>query len=118
MEARIKTQVMTFFKFSGFHLRSEVAMLLVEKIKELDEQERKQFIDKIFTSIQNQTLETSSIEKEHMTAAIRVSCDWSFDNTFVHYAVIFRNHVTADSTTNPKQFSVSSMQLMFPPIST
>lgn len=73
MEARVKSQVMTFFKIGGFQLRSEVAMLLVEKIKELDAEQRKEFIDKIYSSIQNQTLETASIEKEHMTAAIRVS---------------------------------------------
>lgn len=72
MEARVKSQVMTFFKISGFHLRSEVALLLVEKIKDLPDQERKEFIDKIFSSIQNQTLETANIEKEHMQAAIRV----------------------------------------------
>lgn len=72
MEARIKTQVMTFFKISGFHLRSEVALMLVEKIKDLQDQERKDFIDKIFSSIQNQTLETANIEKEHMLSAIRV----------------------------------------------
>lgn len=73
MEARVKSQVMTFFKIGGFHLRSEVAMLLVEKIKDFSDQERKEYIDKIFSSIQNQTLETASIEQEHMTAAIRVS---------------------------------------------
>lgn len=72
MEARVKSQVMTFFKIGGFQLRSEVAMLLVEKIKDLDAEQRKEFIDKIYSSIQNQTLETASIEKEHMTAAIRV----------------------------------------------
>lgn len=73
MDARTKGQVMTFFKISGFHLRSEVAMLLVEKIKDLSEQDRKDFIDKIYASIQNQTLETANIEKENMIAAIRVS---------------------------------------------
>lgn len=77
MEARAKSQVMTFFKLGGFNLRSEVAALLVDKIKELSEEERKLTIEKIFTSIQNQTLETASIEKEHMKAAIRVS---SLDN--------------------------------------
>lgn len=73
MEARIKSQVMTFFKIGGFHLRSEVALLLVAKIKDLSEDDRKEFIDKIFSSIQNQTLETANIEKDHMIAAIRVS---------------------------------------------
>lgn len=72
MEARVKAQVMTFFKIGGFSLRSEVALLLVEKIKDLDENERKEFIERIFSSIQNQTLETASIEKDNMTAAIRV----------------------------------------------
>lgn len=72
MEARVKNQVVGFFKIGGFHLRSEVAMLLVEKIKDLSEQERKEFIDKIYESIQNQALETANIEKVHMTAAIRV----------------------------------------------
>lgn len=73
MEARVKSQVMMFFKIGGFHLRSEVAMLLVEKIKDSSDEERKEIIDKIFSSIQNQTLETASIEREHMSAAIRVS---------------------------------------------
>lgn len=73
MEARVKSQVMTFFKIGGFNLRSDVAILLVEKIKDLNEKERKEFIEKIFSSIQNQTLETASIEKQHMTTAIRVS---------------------------------------------
>lgn len=72
MEARVKSQVMTFFKISGFQLRTEVALLLVEKIKDLPDQERKEFIDKIFSSVQNQTLETANIGKEHMLAAIRV----------------------------------------------
>lgn len=72
MEPRVKSQVMMFFKIGGFHLRSEVAMLLVEKIKDFSDQERKELIDKIFSSIQSQTLETASIEQEHMTAAIRV----------------------------------------------
>ena len=81
MEARIKSQVMTFFKISGFHLRSEVALLVVEKIKDLQDQERKDFIDKIFSSIQNQTLETANIEKEHMLAAIRVIF---FESFYIH----------------------------------
>ena len=72
MEARVKSQVMTFFKIGGFQLRTEVAMLLVPKIKDLGDDERKSFIDKIFVSIQNQTLETANIESEHMNAAIRV----------------------------------------------
>lgn len=73
MEARIKSQIMTFFKIGGFHLRSEIALLLVAKIKDLSEEDRKEFIDRIFSSIQNQTLETANIEKEHMIDAIRVS---------------------------------------------
>lgn len=73
MEAKIKTQVVNFFKIGGFQLRTEVALLLVEKLKDLSADERTEFIDRIYTSIQNQTLESASIEKEHMTAAIRVS---------------------------------------------
>lgn len=73
MELRVKNQVMQFFKIGGFHLRSEVAMLLVERIKDCDDGDRKEFIDKIYSSIQNQTLETANILKEHMEAALRVS---------------------------------------------
>ncbi|CRK99430.1 CLUMA_CG012639, isoform A [Clunio marinus] len=71
METRIKNQVMTFFKIGGFHLRSEIAMLVVDKAKVLSDQKRKEFIDRIYSSIQNQTLETANIEKGHMLAAIR-----------------------------------------------
>jgi hypothetical protein len=73
MEARIKTQVMTFFKISGFHVRSNVAMMLVEKIKESPENERKAKLDKILSTIQNQNLETANIEEENMKLAIQVS---------------------------------------------
>lgn len=73
MDTRIKSQVMSFFKIGGFHVRSEVALLLVAKIRDMSEEARQEFIDKIFSSIQNQTLETANIEKEHMIAAIRVS---------------------------------------------
>jgi DNA polymerases epsilon N terminal len=73
MDLKVKNQVMTFFKIGGFHLRSEVAMLLVEKIKDFDDGDRKEFIDKIYSNIQNQTLETANIQKEHMEAALRVS---------------------------------------------
>jgi DNA polymerases epsilon N terminal len=72
MDLKVKNQVMTFFKIGGFHLRSEVALLLVEKIKDMDEGDRKEFIDKIYSNIQNQTLETANIQKEHMAVALRV----------------------------------------------
>lgn len=86
MEARVKSQVMTFFKISGFNLRSEVAKLLVDKIVDFTDNERKEFINKIYSSLQNQTLETASIEKDHMTAAIRVRI----------YRVAFRNWLRYD----------------------
>lgn len=73
MDQQIKTQVIKFFKIGGFQLRSDVAMILVEKIRDFDVDERKKFIDKIFSNIQNQTLETNNIENEQMIAAIRVS---------------------------------------------
>lgn len=107
MEARVKSQVMTFFKIGGFNLRSEVAILLVDKIKELDEEERKVFIGKIFSSIQNQILETASIEQEHMKTAIRVRL--SSGNCFVEVLlnlVFFRSAVKIDSATKRKQSSV------------
>lgn len=76
----VKRQVITFFKIGGFQLRTEVALLLVEKIKDLSEDERQNYIGKVYTSLQNQTLETASIEKEHMTAAIRVRLIQSMAN--------------------------------------
>lgn len=74
MENQIKSHVMSFFKLSGYQIRSDVAMLLVEKLKELPDNERSSMIDKIFVNIQNQSMETSSIEEANMKAAIRVSC--------------------------------------------
>lgn len=80
MELQLKNQVVTFFKLSGYQIRSDVAMLLVAKLKDLQENERNQLIDKIFTNIQNQTMESTNIEEQNMTAAIRVSfclfCDY------------------------------------------
>lgn len=81
----MKSQVMTFFKIGGFNLRSEIAKLLVDKIKDLPDDDRKQFIDKIYSSIQNQTLETASIEKEHMTAAIRVRASEDVLNKLIKF---------------------------------
>lgn len=73
MEQQIKSHVMQFFKLSGYQIRSDVALLLVAKLKDLPENERKTMIDKIFTNIQNQSMETPTIEESNMKAAIRVS---------------------------------------------
>jgi hypothetical protein len=73
MEQQIKTQIMQFFKLSGYQIRSDVALLLAAKLKELPENERKTMIDKIFSNIQNQSMETSTIGESNMKAAIRVS---------------------------------------------
>jgi ABC-type uncharacterized transport system ATPase component len=118
MEARVKSQVMTFFKISGFHLRSEVALLLVEKIKDLPEKERKEKIDKIFSSIQNQTLETANIEKEHMMAAIRVRSYSSHLQTSTDPTNFPSRNVHKEDTRSPRRSSVSSMPSTFPAIST
>lgn len=73
MELQIKNQVVTFFKLSGYQIRSDVAMLLVAKLKDLPVNERNPMIDKVFTSIQNQSMETTNIEEQNMISAIRVS---------------------------------------------
>lgn len=79
MELQIKNQIVTFFKLSGYQIKSDVAMLLVAKVKDLPENERTQMVDKIFTNIQNQSMESTNIDESSMVAAIRVKLiDYNF----------------------------------------
>lgn len=79
MELQIKNQIVTFFKLSGYQIKSDVAMLLVAKVKDLPENERTQMVDKIFTNIQNQSMESTNIDESSMVAAIRVRLiDYNF----------------------------------------
>lgn len=48
-------------------------MILVAKVKDMSDSTRKEFIDKVYSNVQNQGLETANIEREHMLSAIRVS---------------------------------------------
>lgn len=75
MELQIKNQIVQFFKLSGYQIRTDVAMLLVVKIKDLPDNERSQMIEKIFTNIQNQSMESTNIDEQNMVAAIRVRSD-------------------------------------------
>lgn len=47
-------------------------MILVAKVKDLSDTARKEFIDKVYSNVQNQGLETANIENDHMVSAIRV----------------------------------------------
>jgi DNA polymerases epsilon N terminal len=72
MEKLIKSEIMRFFKLGGFQIRSDVAIILVNQLKNKPEAERKEFVNKIFINIQNQNIETNSIEENHITTAIKV----------------------------------------------
>lgn len=48
-------------------------MILVAKVKDMSDTARKEFIDKVYSNVQNQGLETANIESDHMLSAIRVS---------------------------------------------
>lgn len=113
MELQIKNQVVSFFKLSGYQIRSDVAMLLVTQIKELSENERKQMIDKIFTSIQNQAMESTNIEEHNMLTAIRVRNSLLKVLIVSIYTNFLRRNVRPDISRNRKQFLVSSMLSMF-----
>lgn len=47
-------------------------MILVAKVKDMPDTTRKEFIDKVYSNVQNQGLETANIENDHMLSAIRV----------------------------------------------
>jgi len=53
-------------------MRSEVAMLLVDKIKEFSLEDRKKFLGTALTNIQNQNIENNSIEIENVKSILRV----------------------------------------------
>lgn len=69
---KIKQEVIKYFKLAGYQIRSENALLLVEKIKELSGEEKREYLAKILLNIQNQNFEINSIEKDNIIAAIRV----------------------------------------------
>ena len=53
-------------------------MILVAKIKDMSDTARKEFIDKVYSNVQNQGLQTANIESDHMLSAIRVSHPFRF----------------------------------------
>ena len=71
---KAKTEIVRFFKMSGLQMRSEVAMTLVEKYNAIREsKEKREFLDKILTSIQSQSINNNSVEVENLKFALRVS---------------------------------------------
>ena len=72
---KIKLEITRFFKMAGFQMRSEVAVLLVDKIKEFSLEDRKRFLGTALTNIQNQNIENNSIEIENVKSILRVSLD-------------------------------------------
>lgn len=71
---KAKTEIVRFFKMSGLQIRSEVAMTLVEKYVAIREsKEKREFLDKILTSIQSQSINNNSVEVENLKFALRDS---------------------------------------------
>lgn len=70
---KVKQEIIKYFKLGGYQIRSENAQLLVEKVKDLSGDEKREYLNKILSNIQNQNIETNSIEKDNIIAAIRVS---------------------------------------------
>lgn len=70
---KIKAEIIKFYKIGGFQIRSEVALVLVDKVKDLSNQERREFLNKILGNIQNQNIINNSIESENLISALRVS---------------------------------------------
>lgn len=68
-----KAHIIKYFKLSGYQLRTENALLLVENAKDLREEELRPYLEKILTNFQNQNIISNSIEKENVLAAIRVN---------------------------------------------
>lgn len=69
---KVKSEVIRYFKMGGFQMRSEVALLIVDKIKELPAEERKKFLSNALANIQNQNIESNSIEVENVKSILRV----------------------------------------------
>lgn len=69
----IKNEICKYFKIAGYQLISDNALLLVEELKELTKAERREYLEKILTSFQNQNIVNNSISKENVIAALRVS---------------------------------------------
>jgi hypothetical protein len=70
---KIKQEIIKYFKLAGYQIRSENALILVEKIKELSGEEKREYLAKILSNIQNQNIEINSIEKDNILAAIKVN---------------------------------------------
>jgi hypothetical protein len=69
---KYKAEVLKLFKIGGFQIRSDVALIVVDKIKNLSNDERKEFLNKIFANIQNQNIVNNSIEEDNIRTAINV----------------------------------------------
>lgn len=69
---RAKSEIIKYFKLAGYQLRSENALLLVENAKDIVQEERRAYLEKILSNVQNQNIVANSIEKENVLAAIRV----------------------------------------------
>lgn len=69
---RAKSEIIKYFKLAGYQLRSENALLLVENAKDIVQEERRAYLEKILSNVQTQNIVANSIEKENVLAAIRV----------------------------------------------
>ena len=69
---RAKSEIIKYFKLAGYQLRSENALLLVENAKDIAQEERRAYLEKILSNVQKQHNVANSIEKENVLAAIRV----------------------------------------------
>lgn len=69
---RAKSEIIKYFKLAGYQLRSENALLLVENAKDIVQEERRAYLEKILSNVQNQNIVANSIEKKNVLAAIRV----------------------------------------------
>lgn len=73
---RAKSEIIKYFKLAGYQLRSENALLLVENAKDIVQEERRAYLEKILSNVQNQNIVANSIEKENVLAAIRVGNEY------------------------------------------
>lgn len=69
---RQKIEIIKYFKLAGYQLRSENALLLVDNAKDIAEEERRAYLEKILSNVQNQNIVANSIEKDNVLVAIRV----------------------------------------------
>lgn len=69
---RQKIEIIKYFKLAGYQLRSENALLLVDNAKNIAEEERRAYLEKILSNVQNQNIVANSIEKDNVLVAIRV----------------------------------------------